>query len=840
MEKPICDPDEIPERTSAAAALDEAMKSQEQKMHQSALKGQIQNETRPQCQTKSLQFRSIAPKAPPAVSAPPAVLSCQPPSTLPEASAAVSPKSIIVPAQNYALMQVAGQEGTFSLVALPPSLSPQSPQQIQKALPIPKNLKLPIPRYQPVRSKSTPEKASPGRASRVQSPTKSPLPRRRAATAARAQPSECLESGPAVEPPEQVILIDPGSSEMAVTTLLADNAVLCSGSQVEKPVDPDKTGGEQPTTGLLRNLRPSSGAGAREALVPASLPAGDGSPVKPLEDEKRFGPCLSKPAGQPPNSITVLSPAVFSKAVQIIPSPPRGKLPILPYSKMKGTLLPVAKPSPKCAGLPAGPLGPTEAVHQKQPPGLARQNSSAAKSAGLLGMGLSASPKPAGKKRGRKRKTMEDILAFEAKKKRSLSFFRRRVPEKPAPASATSVTSGTGPKDRAVDISKKYRSIRPKPVLVMETLPRLVGLPTLPAPECLEQEILVAHQVPGKPQDGQRLEHATARPGLPRPSGAGPGAGAGGYAFLGSRQPHRCPTCGRCFQFKHHLQSHMNSHTNSRPYVCPMCRKTYAHSGSLSTHMKLHHAEGWPRRTLRCEFCEKAFGYVGVYFSHLKEVHKVILTVEPSISQHEEDVPVLSSAPPDADEQEEEDPVELQIKCGRCQAITPTFADMKLHLLYVHGEEVQVRLKEGALQGGREAEDELVKHAAHYWRQLNEKRNMVKCGSCEEEFFSFSKLKRHVHSHHQGEPGIGTQGSAAEGGGSPASEESELFVRGVLAQGLRTGSAFNCVLCKELLDSKAELLEHWRGQHNCEDPSVLWTVFTAFAEREDLQQGATA
>ncbi|KAG5850484.1 hypothetical protein ANANG_G00082950 [Anguilla anguilla] len=312
---------------------------------------------------------------------------------------------------------------------------------------------------------------------------------------------------------------------MAVTTLLADNAVLCSGSQVEKPVDPDKTGGEQPTTGLLRNLRPSSGAGAREALVPASLPAGDGSPVKPLEDEKRFGPCLSKPAGQPPNSITVLSPAVFSKAVQIIPSPPRGKLPILPYSKMKGTLLPVAKPSPKCAGLPAGPLGPTEAVHQKQPPSLARQNSSAAKSAGLLGMGLSASPKPAGKKRGRKRKTMEDILAFEAKKKRSLSFFRRRVPEKPAPASATSVTPGTGPKDRAVDISKKYRSIRPKPVLVMETLPRLVGLPALPAPECLEQEILVAHQVPGKPQDGQRLEQATVRPGLPRPSGAGPGRG---------------------------------------------------------------------------------------------------------------------------------------------------------------------------------------------------------------------------------------------------------------------------------------------------------------------------
>ncbi|KAJ8375982.1 hypothetical protein SKAU_G00065620 [Synaphobranchus kaupii] len=204
---------------------------------------------------------------------------------------------------------------------------------------------------------------------------------------------------------------------------------------------------------------------------------------------------------------------------------------------------------------------------------------------------------------------MEDILAFEAKKKRSLSFFRRRMPEKPAPPSATAVASSTGPKDKAVDISKKRSWLpassqeRPRTVSVRITL------------------------TPGKGHRGQQ--------------GPGLGWGSEGNAFLGSRQTHRCPTCSRCFQFKHHLQSHMNSHTNSRPYVCPMCRKTYAHSGSLSTHMKLHHAEGRPRRTLRCEFCEKAFGYVGVYFSHLKEVHKVILTVEPSISQHEEDVPVL-------------------------------------------------------------------------------------------------------------------------------------------------------------------------------------------------------
>lgn len=166
------------------------------------------------------------------------------------------------------------------------------------------------------------------------------------------------------------------------------------------------------------------------------------------------------------------------------------------------------------------------------------------------------------------------------------------------------------------------------------------------------------------------------------------------------------------------------------------------------------------------------------------------------------------------------DPVELQIKCGRCQAITPTFADMKLHLLYVHGEEVQVRLKDGAIHEGREAENELVKHAAHYWRQLNERRNLVRCGSCDEEFFSFSKLECHLHAHHQGV--IESQEEEwelkEEGKEEYISEWSGKSVT------LRAGSRVNCILCSEVLNSKQEVLEHWRGVHKCENPVMLWEV----------------
>ncbi|KAM6977704.1 LOW QUALITY PROTEIN: zinc finger protein 438-like [Aplochiton taeniatus] len=750
---------------------------------------------------KSLQFRSIAPKAPAMVPSP-ALLSCQPTSALPEASTGSNSKSIIVPAQNYALMQVAGQEGTFSLVALPPSVSPQTTQQPQQAAPQ-KNLKLPIPRYQPVRSKGTPEKVKPApTASRVKTPNKVAMTTRAWAqgrgASLRREPAEAKE-----EAKEQVILIEPASSEISVAALLPDNAVLYPGAQVERAAEPS----ERPATaGLLPSLHYPATAAAK-------------SPIKAPEEGGKPSSCQAIPAAaQPSGSITVLSPAIFSKAVQIIPSPPKGKLHILPYSKVKSSLLPAAKiptVSPESKGFPsrsprlANPLDgtsaspeTTESLGPNQRPSSLLLPQVKTTPAPVLG----APPKPPGKKRGRKRKTTEDVLAFEARKKRSLSFFRRRVPEKPAPIFP-------GSKQKEMDIAKKYRSIRPKPTLLMEPVPHLVGLPAQ------EQELLVGHPLSAAPP---KVLDGSPHPTPVALSLRGPSSHQ--RVFLGSRPLHRCPTCSRCFQFKHHLQSHMNSHTNSRPYVCPVCRKAYAHSGSLSTHMKLHHSEGRPRRTLRCEFCEKAFGYVGVYFSHLREVHKVVLTVEPSISQHEEHVPVEGEMTESSEDQgqEREDPVELQIKCGRCQAITPTFADMKLHLLYVHGEEVQVRLRDGGGGGGREAEDELVKHAAHYWRQLNSKRNLVKCGSCDEEFFSFSKLKRHIRCHH---------GGGETDRGSPSGQP------GACGDGrlLQAGSAYNCVLCSLVVDSKEEVMEHWRSSHHCEQPSLLWEVFSSYSGQGEME-----
>ncbi|XP_041099884.1 zinc finger protein 438-like [Polyodon spathula] len=775
------------------------------------------------CPTKSLQFRTIAPKAPSSVVGP-AILSCQP--SLPDAQA-TSPKSIIMPAQKYALMQVASQEGTFSLVALSPPVTPQSPQQIQRNMTFPRNMKLPIPRYQSVRHKSTPEKAT-AAAQRAHMFT----PAKHVTQAVQMQtPASPAETPCKVEGSEQVILIDPSSSEISVTTLLTGRSVL--GSSVEKPADTDKAARDPTICSVSQHLH--VGANAAEPNSSTYLKESEDKAEKLKQD-------LSKPSNSS-NTITVLSPAIFGKAVQIIPSAPKVKVPILPYSKVKNTLYPVTKlnlKSPekttsisksnllKTAEHTPLHLEASDGCYLASSPsqGTSQQTNTKCFASNFGKVLADTFQKPTTgtiRKRGRKRKTIEDVLVSEAKKKRSFSFIKRQFPDKPLPDIC-------GSKEEALDICKKYRSIRPKPVVLAEALPHVTGLNQLP--ECLEHDFLINHRFAGRVLDCQHLENITDKYKSTKASNV----------YLGSKQLHRCPTCNRCFQFKHHLQSHMNSHTNSRPYVCPLCRKTYAHSGSLSTHMKLHHSEGRHKKNMRCEFCNKVFGYIGVYFRHLKEVHKVILSLEPSVQQNQVEVDTASGGSnstysSDDPIQSEEEQVELQIKCGRCQTITPTFADMKLHLLYVHGEEIQVRLKDKVLQGGREAENELVKHAAHYWKQLNEKRNLVKCGSCKEEFYSFSKLRKHIYSHHQGESAMKVDSACSQAASENTCRDHALNTSPELLDKsitLRAELGFNCILCTGVLASKEEMFDHWQSRHNCEDPAVLWTVVSAFMEREEV------
>lgn len=179
------------------------------------------------------------------------------------------------------------------------------------------------------------------------------------------------------------------------------------------------------------------------------------------------------------------------------------------------------------------------------------------------------------------------------------------------------------------------------------------------------------------------------------------------------------------------------------------------------------------------------------------------------------------------------DEVKLQIKCGRCQITAQSFAEIKFHLLYVHGEEIQGRLQEELSPGSQAAPEDLVQHAAPSWKQHPDRRKPLKHCPSDEEGHAVPRLNRQPCLHHRNdtemlpehegaplgprEPGDVPQGPA---GPSP---------RSVL---LQSHSGYNCVLCAHTLGRKDELLLHWEQEHNCEDPPKLWRILNTLTHQD--------
>lgn len=46
--------------------------------------------------------------------------------------------------------------------------------------------------------------------------------------------------------------------------------------------------------------------------------------------------------------------------------------------------------------------------------------------------------------------------------------------------------------------------------------------------------------------------------------------------------------CGKVYSRQQHLDDHLNTHSNTRPYTCDMCDKAYMRNSHLDTHRKKH------------------------------------------------------------------------------------------------------------------------------------------------------------------------------------------------------------------------------------------------------------
>ncbi|NXU54610.1 ZN438 protein, partial [Turnix velox] len=786
---------------------------------------------------KKSQFRTIAPKMGPKILTS-GVVSCLQ-SSLPEPNtiSASGSKPLVVPTQNYAVMQVAGREGTFSLLPLP-YVAPSPAQPVQQPHVSPsENLKLPIPRYQSVRNKLLSDKKTAQISHEI--PTK-------ASISSKTSPVTTLtengsETHCSSDSSEKVMLTERDSAEMRVATLVSKSNCVESGSPLVNKTE-------------IANCNVSGPSVVEDSL---SKPVSTINPmklslhsVKTASETTRESFTTSEKLKEKPvnsaNPVAVLSPTVFGRTMHMTPTAPKGKLPILPYSRVKNSMFCKAKqnavtdvsglsPRSGCEKIPALPKAfhvPSKAPDKRsavsftQAPRQTIRENALSPSNKVDVDSLKKLNSAASKRRGRKRRATDDLLAFQTKRRKCIINKLREGRER-------GKADLQPPEDKKAEAVKKYRSIRPKPVVVLQALGPLTSaaIAETPSPDHSDQDTFLSGSLPNKYLNYKHSDVTSAK-----------SSDLSGNACSTSPKPlHKCPVCSHVFQFKHHLQDHMNTHTNKRPYSCRICRKAYIHSGSLSTHMKLQHNEGRPKKLVCCEFCAKVFGHAKVYFGHLREVHGVVISTEPSTSEQtlqdaskKRDTIIKEAATERDSKCNLEDlfhnpgEVKSQIKCGRCQFIAQSFGEIKFHLLCCHGGEIQGRVKEGTSHG---AKGELLKNTNPFWKQCNEKSHLAECSTSEEECNTSPKLEKQIHFHHQNDVDLLYKSEVTQSGSGEARMQNVGL--GTLNKKIEIWSeaGYNCVLCRQLFKRKDDLCNHWQSHHNCEDPSTLWTIFSLLSKQ---------
>ena len=56
--------------------------------------------------------------------------------------------------------------------------------------------------------------------------------------------------------------------------------------------------------------------------------------------------------------------------------------------------------------------------------------------------------------------------------------------------------------------------------------------------------------------------------------------------------PHKCATCGKTFNQRSNLKTHLLTHTDVKPYNCDVCTKVFRRNCDLKRHVQAHTETG--------------------------------------------------------------------------------------------------------------------------------------------------------------------------------------------------------------------------------------------------------
>ncbi|XP_061568351.1 myc-associated zinc finger protein [Cololabis saira] len=85
------------------------------------------------------------------------------------------------------------------------------------------------------------------------------------------------------------------------------------------------------------------------------------------------------------------------------------------------------------------------------------------------------------------------------------------------------------------------------------------------------------------------------------------------------RKNHACEACGKAFRDVYHLNRHRLSHSDEKPYSCPVCQQRFKRKDRMSYHVRSH--QGGVEKPYICSHCAKAFSRPDHLNSHVRQVH---------------------------------------------------------------------------------------------------------------------------------------------------------------------------------------------------------------------------